>query len=405
MNNIVFGDLYKVPSRNGINRPSAVRGKGFKMINMGELFANDRIYDIEMELVLLNDKEKTNFGVKANDLLFARQSIIADGAGKCSIVLEVGDKATCFESHIIRVRLDESKACSLFYYYFFQSQIGKGYLSTIRQQGVQAGIRGSELNLLKLPFYNLITQQKIAAILSAYDDLIENNLKRIKLLEEQAQLTYEEWFVRLKFPGHKTTPINPETGLPEGWERKTLAEECILTMGQSPKSIYYNNNGEGLPFHQGVKDYGYRFPINNTWSTSGNRIAEAKDILFSVRAPVGRLNVAIEKIILGRGLASIKHKKGLTSFIYYQLKNIFINTDMIGGGAIFNSVTKADLKRIKLIIGATSIFEKFNELASNIDEEIKNLTKQNKLLKEARDILLPRLMTGRIDVNELDVYS
>ena len=105
---------------------------------MGELFANDRIFDIPMELVPLNEKEKKSFGIKKEDLLFARQSIVAEGAGKCSIVMDVAPNAVCFESHIIRVRLDKDRANSLFYYYFFQSELGKGYLSGIRQQGVQA---------------------------------------------------------------------------------------------------------------------------------------------------------------------------------------------------------------------------------------------------------------------------
>lgn len=245
------------------------------------------------------------------------------------------------------------------------------------------------------------TQRKIAGILSAYDDLIENNLKRIKLLEEKAQLTYEEWFVRMKFPGHETTPINQETDLPEGWERKNLVDCCDLTMGQSPKSEFYNDQGNGLPFHQGVKDYGFRFPENSSWSTAGNRIAQTNSILFSVRAPVGRLNVAIEKIILGRGLAAINHKKGWNNFLLYQLQKIFFEDNLMGGGAIFSSVTKKDVERIKLIHATNELTGHFNEIAFHVDEAIKVLTKQNKNLKEARDILLPRLMTGMIDVDQI----
>lgn len=253
-----------------------------------------------------------------------------------------------------------------------------------------------------MDFPEINTQRKIATILSAYDDLIENNLKRIQLLEEKAQLTYEEWFVRMKFPGYETTPIHEETGLPEGWEKKKLVECCQLTMGQSPKSEFYNDKGKGLPFHQGVKDYGFRFPINSSWSTQGNRVAEEKSILFSVRAPVGRLNVAIEKIILGRGLAAINHNKGWNSFLLYQLQKIFFEDNLMGGGAIFSSVTKKDVQGIKLIHATDKITKKFNDFATDIDDSIKNLTKQNHLLKEARDLLLPRLMTGMIDVDAIE---
>ena len=241
------------------------------------------------------------------------------------------------------------------------------------------------------------TQQKIASILSAYDDLIENNLKRIKLLEEMAQQTYEEWFVRMRFPGYETAVMNEETGLPEGWERVKLKDICALVMGQSPKSEDYNIDGNGLPFHQGVKDYGFRFPTNKSWSISGNKKASPNSILFSVRAPVGRLNVASEEIILGRGLAAINDKNGLNSFLYYQLRKIFFEDNLIGGGAIYASVTRNDVERIELIY-VDRLSKIFNDYASKIDEQILNLTHQNQRLKEARDILLPRLMSGMIEV-------
>ena len=250
----------------------------------------------------------------------------------------------------------------------------------------------------KLP--PLPTQKKIARILSAYDDLIENNLRRIKLLEEMAQITYEEWFVHLRFPGHTTTPINPTTGLPDGWKKVRLGDMCHLTMGQSPKSEFYNTDGNGLPFHQGVKDYGERFPSNASWSTEGARYAERGDVLFSVRAPVGRLNIALEKMILGRGLAAICHKQKAQGFLYCLLKKQFFAEDMMGGGAIFNSVTKNDMLRIDVVQPDENTLQKFNQIVSASDREIEVLHIQNQRLREARDILLPRLMTGVIDAEK-----
>lgn len=302
----------------------------------------------------------------------------------------------CFPDSVIGFIADDTKSDVRFVKYLFD--ILQARIKKISQGAAQDNLSLEKLRTIKFLVPPLPTQRKIAGILSAYDDLIENNLKRIKLLEEKAQLTYEEWFVRMKFPGHESTPINKETGLPEGWEEKKLIESCELTMGQSPKSEYYNNEGKGLPFHQGVKDYGFRFPINASWSTSGNRIAEENTILFSVRAPVGRLNVAIEKIILGRGLAGINHLRGWNSFLLYQLQKIFFKDNLMGGGSIFNSVTKKDMEGIELIHGTEQITSAFNSMAFDIDESIKSFTKQNQLLQEARDILLPRLMTGMIEV-------
>lgn len=167
-----FGSLYEIPSKNGLSKPSRIRGEGFKMINMGELFSNDRIYDINMELVPLTDAEKEKAKVNVGDLLFARQSLVAAGAGKCSIVMETSE-LTVFESHIIRVRLKKSIANPMFYYYYFKSPVSP--MKTIIQHCVQAGIKASDLEKLQVSVPSIEEQNKIAAFLSALDDKIENN--------------------------------------------------------------------------------------------------------------------------------------------------------------------------------------------------------------------------------------
>src|SRR5690606_12121295 len=123
--------------------------------------------------------------------------------------------------------------------------------------------------------------------------------------------------------------------IPEGWEVKKLKDVCCLTMGQSPKSEFYNEHGEGTAFHQGVTDFGDRFPTDRLFCTAEGRIAHEGDILFSVRAPVGRLNIANKKIVLGRGLSAIRHKDGQQAFLWEQLRNRFTKDDMMGNGAIF----------------------------------------------------------------------
>ncbi|ALU26634.1 MULTISPECIES: restriction endonuclease subunit S [Myroides] len=290
---------------------------------------------------------------------------------------------------------NESKINSRYLYYLISNESFTDYLVSVEKGANYPAVTAKDVEdyIFNLP--PLETQKKIAAILSGYDDLIENNLKRIKILEEMAQQTYEEWFVRMRFPKYESATINKETGLPEGWEKVKLKDCCDLVMGQSPKSEFYNEEKLGLPFHQGVKDYGFRFPINTSWSIAGTKKAKPNSILFSVRAPVGRLNVAAEEIVIGRGLAAINHKKNLNSFVFYQLRKIFFEDNLIGGGAIFASVTKTDVERIELI-NNNELAIMFNELASKIDQQILNLTNQNQRLREARDILLPRLMMGMI---------
>lgn len=251
------------------------------------------------------------------------------------------------------------------------------------------------------------TQRKIAAILSSYDDLIEVNDRRIKILEEMARLIYKEWFVKFRFPGHeKVRMVESELGLiPEGWEVRKLGDVCNILMGQSPKSEFYNEEGVGLPFHQGVTYFGRRFPKHQKYCTHNRRIANEGDILFSVRAPVGRINIADATLIIGRGLAALTNKDGLNSYQFYQLKNLFEEEDILGGGTIFKSVTRNDMHNIKVIVPRFDIARRFNDIVSPIDHKIKIIFLQIENLRQTRDLLLPKLISGGIDVSELDITA
>lgn len=266
----------------------------------------------------------------------------------------------------------------------------------ISQGAAQDNLSWEKLSTILFPAPPIEVQTKIADILSTYDNLIENNKKQIKLLEEAAQRLYKEWFVDLRFPGHETTPI--VDGVPEGWKEQSLYQIADVVMGQSPKSEYYNQVGEGLPFHQGVGSYGNRFVSDETYSTSFTRIAEAGSILFSVRAPVGRLNLTKNKVVIGRGLAAINHRRGAQSYLFYLLKEKFFRDDIIGNGSIFASISKEELLNQTFLIPIDSLVEQFNGIAGGIDKKIDILSEQIRLLTEARDRLLPKLMSGEIEV-------
>ena len=258
------------------------------------------------------------------------------------------------------------------------------------------GLNRNNALRLKVSVPSFSQQDKIVEILNAYDDLIENNRRRIQLLEQAARLLYREWFVHLRFPGHEHAKI--KDGVPEGWEKKPLSEIADITMGQSPKSIYYNEGGNGLPFHQGVTNFGVRFPSHQTYCTVQNRLAEPGDILFSVRAPVGRINITIDKIVIGRGLSAIRSKLGQQNLLFYALKSHFFKEDMMGGGAIFAAITKKDLHGVELMQAPDRIAEMFMEHVRPTDLQIENLQQTIDDLTPARDLLLPRLMNGEVAV-------
>lgn len=252
-----------------------------------------------------------------------------------------------------------------------------------------------------LPNVPYTTQRKIAAILTAYDDLIEVNKRRIALLEKMAEELYREWFVRLRFPGYQDTRF--VKGVPEGWGETQLGAITRVIMGQSPKSEFYNEVGEGLPFHQGVGTYGDRFPNTSTYCSVDGRRAFKGDILFSVRAPVGRLNIADCDMIIGRGLAAIRHKGGQNSYLYYLLKTVFANEDIIGNGAIFNSVGKDELARFEVHGHPESLVKQFEDMAKPIDQQVERLIRSTEVLTKTRDLLLPRLISGKLSVEDLDI--
>lgn len=284
-----------------------------------------------------------------------------------------------------------------FVYYFLKQDYIRD-LATNSMTGA-SGRQRADLKFIKKIAFKLPPlplQQKIASILSAYDTLIENNTRRIRLLEQMAENLYKEWFVRFRFPGHEKVEI--ANGLPKGWEKEKLDDIADICMGSSPKSEYYNDEKRGLPFHQGVGSFSERFALDSTYSTSYSQIAEPMSILFSVRAPVGRLNYTRNRIVIGRGIAAINHKNAMQSLLFYTLKAKFFKEDIVGNGAIFASITKKELLNLKLVVPEKSLSMLFNKKISNLDREIDLLYIQNTHLTRQRDLLLPRLMSGKLEV-------
>lgn len=284
--------------------------------------------------------------------------------------------------------------------YFFLSPIGKAELQKCVIGSSQQAYTIAALKKAEIPLPPLPVQQCIAGILSAYDELIENSKRRIKILESMARALYREWFVYFRFLGLESVPRVPSVlgEIPQGWEVKKLKDVCRLTMGQSPKSEFYNEVGNGIAFHQGVTDFGDRFPSDRLFCNADGRIAEAGDILFSVRAPVGRMNIANKKIILGRGLSAIRHHDGYQAFLWEQLRNRFTKEDMMGNGAIFASVTKDDMQGIELVCPPSSVVEAATQHFEPLHSEIATLSQKIQNLRHTRDLLLPRLLSGQISI-------
>ena len=336
-------------------------------------------------------KKIERYIVNTNDIIIT----IAGTIGEVALVSKKFDGVNLTEN---AVRLTEfsKDVCPEFLAYILKSPERKEYMEQVAGGSAQPKLGIYKIEAIKVDLPDVQIQHKIADILSAYDNLIENNQKQIKLLEEAAQRLYKEWFVNLRFPGHENTKI--VDGVPEGWNEKILSQVANVIMGQSPKSEFYNSEKKGLPFHQGVGSYGVRFVMDDIYSTSYTRIAEPNSILFSVRAPVGRLNITKSKVVIGRGLAAINQTDGCQSYLYYLLKNRFFKDNIVGNGSIFASVSKDELLNQKFLIPERNLMMQFEKIVSQMDKQIENLDSKNKKLIEARDRLLPKLMSGEVEV-------
>lgn len=339
------------------------------------------------------DKLRPNLAFRG-DLLFTQRGTL----GQVGLIPQDSQ----YERYVVsqsqmKLTVDANRVDARFVYQYFRLP---STIQEILNRTITAGVPHINLGILKafeIPLPPLSIQRAIAEVAQTYDDLIATNQRRIALLEDAARRLYREWFVHLRFPGHESVPV--KDGVPEGWAKLPLGDIAEITMGQSPESKHYNTDGDGLPFHQGVSDFGHRFVTHETYTKQVTRIAEAADILCSVRAPVGRLNLTRDKIAIGRGLSAMRSRAGHQSLLLYQLDALFVEEDMIGGGAIFASVGKKELFGQQILQPSASIAATFNRLAADLDAQIENLDSQNRELAKARDLLLPKLMSGQIDVS------
>ena len=247
---------------------------------------------------------------------------------------------------------------------------------------VRGGMDRKELMDMQLPIPSITRQREIVAEYETLTQRIRLNEQIIQNLETTAQTLYRKMFV---------DGIDKEN-LPEGWRMGTLSNIADITMGQSPDGETYNFDKEGIIFYQGRTDFGGRFPTARVYTTSPTRCAKEGDVLLSVRAPVGDINIASHDCCIGRGLASLRSKYKCQSYLYYQLQNlssVFNISD--DEGTIFGSITKEDLYSIDVIIPSEREIKEFENIVSMLDVEIKFKDREISYLEELQSLLLAKM--------------
>jgi type I restriction enzyme, S subunit len=375
---VPFERLYAEPSRNGVYKSREYRETGIKIVNMGELFAYNIIGDQDMERITLSESELTRFALNDGDLLFGRRSLVEAGAGKCALVEGLSGPTT-FESSLIRVRLERKRAQPRFYLYWFQSHQGKAAIHSIVTGTNVKGITSSNLRNIRVVVPPIHVQDNIVEHIRNYDDLIANNRRRIQLLEQAARHIYKEWFVRLRFPGHEHTRV--VEGVPVGWTKKTLGEIATL------------NYGKGLIEEERIPG---AYPV---YGSSGIIGTHDKPLVSGPGIIVGRKGNAGSVFWSDTDFYPIDttyfiNSQASTLYLYYALLHTnFINTDVAVPGL------NRDLAHSRTILmPATDTLNLFEEIVTPMYKQISTLQKYCEPLAQARDLLLPRLMNGTLDL-------
>lgn len=291
--------------------------------------------------------------------------------------------------------------------YILLSDIFKHYIhnystgTTIKNLGLK------QMRKFKFPLPNIEEQEKIANILSSLDDKIELNNEMNKTLEEMAQSIYKRWFVDFEFPNEDGQPYKSSGGemveselgmIPKEWEIAQIDDISQVTMGVSPSSKTYNEDNIGLPLLNGAADFEGKLIKPSKFTSEPKKICKKGDMVFGVRATIGNIVFADKEYALGRGVASVEpNDKVFREFIYYSLDNSMENLINNASGSVFLNLKKADITDLKVCY-SDEIVKKFNNISRVLIDKIVENDMESELLKQQRDILLPKLVSGEIRI-------
>ena len=374
-------------------------GGGYPLIQTGEVKAAN-LY------ITSHEQEYGEFGLA--------QSKLWDAGTLCiTIAANIAETAIlgypmCFPDSVVGFSAFPSESSEKFMHYVF----------TYIRNSIQNSVTGSIQDNINIDYLSQLDfkvppksyQDKVVGVLGTIDEKIDTNTRICTELEAMAKTLYDYWFTQFDFPNAEGKPYRSSGGemvwndqlkrkIPKGWSAGQLSDIANITMGQSPSGDTYNENGSGTIFYQGCTDFGTRFPVPRVYTSAPTRFAKAGDILMSVRAPVGTLNIAMEDCCIGRGLAALNSKFGSQLHLLYTVsgfKQLFDVMD--GNGTTFGSITKDTLFEMKVVIPRRDQIKSFEEMVQPIEQKIRVAEQENRELTKLRDWLLPVLMNGQATV-------
>ena len=421
--NVVFGDVIINGTRNGVYKKKEFHGSGTKIVNMGELFAYPRLKDVPMNRVELTDSELEKSSLQPGDLLFARRSLVAEGAGKCTIVLEVNEPTT-FESSIIRARPNPEEANSLFLYYLFNSPIGKYHLGTILREVAVSGITGTDLAKLKFPLPPVKLQQSIAHILGTLDDKIELNRSMNQTLEAMARAIFKSWFVdfdpvRAKAEGRDTglpkyiADLFPDSyedsemgEIPKGWQLVTLADFAKL----NPESWSKDTVPPEIEYVDLTNTKWGRIETTTKYlwedaPSRAQRVLRVGDtIIGTVRPGNGSYALIAEDGFTGStGFAVLRPQAAEYQELVYLAATALENIDRLqhlADGGAYPAIRPEETLTTEVVKPSKEIIFSFSKFVEPLLLKMARNDHESSILMILRDTLLPKLISGELCIKD-----
>ncbi len=398
---VKLGELYEV--HNGLSKGRQFFGSGYPFLTFSTVFNNYFLPKELDSLVQSSEKEREACSIRKGDVFITRTSETMDELGMSSVALRDYLDAT-YNGFTKRLRPKTDDIIPEYIGYYLRSPKFRGKFMAFSTMTTRASLANGDLLGMEVELPSKEEQHRIATILSRYDSLIENYQKQIKLLEEAAQRLYKEWFVDLHFPGHENTKI--VDGVPEGWEKKKVGEIGKVITGKTPSTANKENYGGRIPFitipdmHTGIYPTSSQFLSDLGANSQSAKFIPVNSLMVSCIGTAGLVCITKEKCQTNQQINSLVLND--TSLLYY-LYNTFLSlkehlNNIGSNGATMTNVNKTKFESIDILIPTTSIYYLYNEAVKQSFISIKVLSSQIRLLTEARDRLLPKLMSGEIAV-------
>jgi type I restriction enzyme S subunit len=374
-----------------------VRNIGMGMIKPGKLeFISDETRDRLSSHVL-----------KCNDIVFGRK-----GAVERHVFIRKQQDGWFQGSDCLRLRFNSQRISPAFASYFFLTEDHKTWMMNQCSHGAtMASLNQGILERIVLPVPSLEIQRHIVGILSAYDDLIENNQRRMQILEEMARSLYREWFVKFRFPGHEKVPlVESSIGLiPSGWKVKAVGDSFQVVGGGTPSRVkdsyweasdivWYSPRDLTAANSMFIEDSLDHINALGLQKSSA-RIFSAFSVMLTSRATIGAISINTREACTNQGfITCLPNANVPLYFLFHWLKDNVAQFERLASGATFKEISRGVFKTIGFIHPESRLVDAFESTAKPLGQEILTLQRKNQNLRQARDLLLPRLLSGQIDL-------